>query len=479
MYFKKIFPSLFMVFAATILSAAEPETKPRTAAPDKAAATIPVESDEPVMPKRELKFDVSEEEVPLPLENVQEGMLDQRYVAAFRLVFTKKEKPAENPSGGAMRGMRGTMRDRSGRIYANPSNVIGLADESAFPLNRSDTQRILTSQVYEHFHELSVYQDTLLLGGPGFQQIQKEFFLSKISSEDPRISRDEDPRISRDIDAGSDRRDLRVGRLLDHGISQRAKATAIAFLKQTNALFIESNVSNDQAGNPVFDQIHLLSPTAEEAKEFVLAWFTVYDWGLCYPAQTECLDIKKKLVEMLAENSDKLEKAETDLGNAKQEVEKYKEFADITPEAIVTLTTQRRMLAVDLAGIKARIDACREMLAKENISAARKDQIETTRVNAEIELRGLNAKQSEIDGIIQGAQTRQKFLRTIQQSPMSIQHFKSLVYETQKAIKEIEEYQLGYQSLPIEDGNVTIRRIKWISPSKTEKSKPDSPSAPR
>jgi hypothetical protein len=391
---------------------------------------------------------------------MKEGMLDQRYVATFRLVFTKKEKPAENPSEDATRGrrgMRGAMGMRGGGmgISVNSINVIGLVDGNALPRNRSTTQPILTMEVYEHFRELSNYQETLLLGGPGFKKLPKEFFLSKISPEDPRTSRD--------IDTGSDRRGPRIGRLFVRGIAQD-KASAIAFFEQTNALFIESNVSNDQAGDPAFDKILLLSPTAEEAKQCVEAWLTVYDWGICYPGQKECLDIRKKLFQMIAEKSEILKKNETELSNAEKEADKYKEFEDITPEALVTLKTQRRMLTVDLAGIKARIDACREMLVKENISAARKDQIETTRVNAEIELRGLNAKQAEIDGIIQGAQNRQKIVTTKQQFPLAINSLKSVINETQTAIKEIEEYQLGYQALPIEDGKIAIRRIKWIIP---------------
>jgi hypothetical protein len=182
---------------------------------------------------------------------------------------------------------------------------------------------------------------------------------------------------------------------------------------------------------------------------------------------------------MLADDSDKLKNAETNLGTAKQEIDKYKEFADITPEVIVTLTTQRRMLVVDLAGINARIKACQEMLAKGNMPDALKDQIETARIAAEIELRGLDAKQTEIDRIIQGAQNQQKFALTILLNPRHIQQLKNSIDNIQKAIPELEQYQLGYQPLPVEDGKVAIRKIKWISPSKSESSKPGSTSAPK
>ncbi len=134
------------------------------------------------------------------------------------------------------------------------------------------------------------------------------------------------------------------------------------------------------------------------------------------------------------------------------------------------------MLAVDLAGINARIKACQEMLAKGNIPDARKDQIETARVAAEIELRGLDAKQTEIDRIIQGAQNREKLTGIILSQPQYIRELKNSIDNIQKTIPELEQYQLGYQPLPVEDGKVTIRKIKWISPPKTEKSKSDSTS---
>jgi prefoldin subunit 5 len=434
MYFKKLFPPLFMVFAATALSAAEPETKPQTAEPEKAAATIPAESAEPVIPKRELKFDVSEEEVPLPLENVQEGMLDQRYVATFQFAFTK-EKPAESPRFGRL------MRFRMNGVYSLDSYKYLVPN-----LTRDLGGRTL----FEHLRQFE-YLRNILLGNPSrmalFSMVTDGF-----SEDNARYP--EEFRLSKDI---------------------------IASVTWENPPFIEiqSNLGKDSTGNTNRIEVRLLAPTDKQARQWAEKWLAIYDSGLCYPAQKDCINLKKKSVEMLAENSDRLKNAEEDYNNAKQEVDKYKEFADITPESIITLTTQRRMLAVDLAGINARIKACQEMLTKGNMPDARKDQIETARVAAEIELRGLDAKQTEIDRIIQGAQSRQKFTIIINRPPQYIQQIKNSIDNIQKAIPELEQYQLGYQTLLVEDGKVTIRRIKWISPSKSESSKPGSTSAPQ
>ncbi|MGA2797100.1 MAG: hypothetical protein ABSE63_05960 [Thermoguttaceae bacterium] len=442
MYFKKLFPSLFMVFAATVLAAAEPEIKAQTTEPEKSvadnptAATIPAESAEPVIPKREIKFDASEEEVPLPLENVQEGMLDQRYVATFKLVFPKTEKPAESlPGGRTMRARMNTMYEiGSYRYLMDIYNRVSSGD----------------SVLLEHFKQFEYLRNS-------FENRPKQMALFSV--------------VSNDFSGFNAR----------YVAEYRLPKDIVASINWENPPFIEieNNLRSDTNGNTKRLEVRLLAPTDKQAKQCVEKWLSIYDDGLCYHAQKECLDIRKKFVQMLAENSDKLKKNEMDLSDAKQAVEEYKEFADITPEAIVTLTTQRRMLAVDLAGINARIKACQEMLAKGNMPDARKDQIETARVAAEIELRGLDAKRAEIDRIIQGAQSRQKFATKIDEFPGLIKRLKNSVDNTQKAIQELDEYQLGYQPLPIEDGKVTIRRIKWISPSKSESPKPGSTSAPQ
>ena len=423
--------------------------------------------DEPVIPKREIKFDASEEEVPLPLGNVQEGMLDQHYVVTFRLVFTKNENTYENRTF----LMRGSM---SGQIRIG--NVIGLNNvyyleslrrngPNLFPGGFGGQSQItipgtagrgmrggrgsgpgsnnfMSASEYKQLSDLASCQDMLLIGSQRdtFRPFEKNVFSSTLPTE---------------------------------------KITAL-FDKQ-DFIFMEKNISSDQNGDPENVQIRLLYPSAEEAKKCVQAWFDVYDMDVCYNAQKDCLNVRKKLVQMLPEYIEKLKKAQADLAQPQQEIEKYQEFADITHEALTGLTTQRRMLEVDLAGIKARIEACQEMLAKSgNMPAARKDQIETARVTAEIELRGLDAKRAEIDRIVEGAQKRQKLDDTIRNYPNSIlPPLMRPIENIRRLILELDDYQLGFRPLPIEGEKITINRIKWISPPKTEKNKSDSTSAPK
>jgi hypothetical protein len=442
----KIFISLLIVFAATTLFAAEDAIEPQSKKSDRVIATIVKESAEPVIPKRELKFDVSEkEEEPLTLENMQEGVLDQRYVATFRLVYAKKQMPDETQD---------EFLRRTGGMMGPRINVIGLVDNSVLNdmARQSDYRDILMIGygserkaprggvgprfVPERFEIFFDYQQSLLGAYTPFNKIPRGLYdLSKKSPEVHRLPE-----------------------------------------KITDAFTKKNNIFEDKAdkATPTSLQIRLLASSAEEAKELAQAWLTLYDWGLCYPAQKECLDVKNKLKQKLAEDSDQLPKEEKDLADSKQEVEKYKDFEDIKPETILNLTTQRRLLSVDLAGIKARIEACQEMLSQKDISARRSEQIEPALIAAQIELRGLAAKQTEIDRIIQGAQKRQELKAHIQsQQSQTIPRLNSTIASTKKAIQDIKDYQLGYESLPVEDGKVTIRRIKWVSPAnKPQSDKP-------
>ena len=272
--------------------------------------------------------------MPLPLENMREGMLDQRYIASFRLVFAKKEKSTKDePESNRKRMGRGRL-----------VNVIGIEDQHFLQAIRSgSTFGDITGPFFDRLNEFSHSQRAWLFS-LGFHQVPKGTIVSEIVLDKRKMS----------------------------------KEVFSAFAGQ-NSVFIKSVLSNDEAGDPAYDQILLLSPTTEGAKQIVEMWFGVYDWGICYPAQKECLDVKKTLLQKLADDSQKLKKTEANMSDAEQGVDKYKEFADITHEALVGLTTQRRMLESDLAGIKARLEACQQMLAKGNMPPARMDQVETAR----------------------------------------------------------------------------------------------------
>jgi hypothetical protein len=411
MSLKKIILALLLILTSTLLYAADKEEEPKQS--DKSLIATP-DPTEPQIPKRELKFDISEEEQPLTLDNVQEGMLDQRYVATFKLMFFKKEKQEIVNEFERAPGMRRNF----------PTIINGLANVS-----------ILSS--YGRYSNPK--NPTILSALSHYQQIWFKKY-------DQRFSKS--PEYTDLFNKNSqDERPVRRTRRID----------------LTNT-FIKIAFSQDNTGNPSFLKLELLSTNRDEAAVLVREWLRVYDIDLCDAAQKECLSEKTRLEKLIAEINDELKKKEAELSMA----DKYKEFDDITPDALVSLKTQRRMLLVDLAGIKARLNACEEMLINKSMSVSRKEQVENTKIAAEIEFRGLEAKQDEIGQIIQGAQHRQKILSDNRSLNNSIQSLKSRINLINNCIKEIDDYQLGFQPLPVEDNNVAIRRIKWVSPPKLE-----------
>ena len=69
---------------------------------------------------------------------------------------------------------------------------------------------------------------------------------------------------------------------------------------------------------------------------------------------------------------------------------------------MATYQTEQRMIGVDKAGITARIDACNSILERRNqLPTSRVEQIETVKITAEIELVGLEARQSALTEIVQ------------------------------------------------------------------------------
>jgi hypothetical protein len=225
MCIKNLFPSLVMFFMATVLSAAEPETKPQTIPTDQAAATIPAESAEPVIPKRELKFDASEEEVPLPLENMREGMLDQRCVATFKLVLPKIEKPAESSPGG------GSVRPRMNGLYEIGSYTY---------LGRNVIRGLGSRTLFEHLIRFEELRNTLL-SRPS-QMVLFSLVSKDISENNARYP--EEARLPKDI---------------------------IDSIMWENPPFIEieNNLGTDTTGITNRVEVRLLAPTDKQARQWV------------------------------------------------------------------------------------------------------------------------------------------------------------------------------------------------------------------
>jgi hypothetical protein len=472
---RKLLLPLAIVLTVTSLRAADPvnELQIKGDAKGQRLALIAdaAAETEPAIPKRELKFDVSEEEESLPLQNVQEGMLDQRYVATFRLVIPKNEK-YEN-------------RMSQAGLGAPPSRIT--SDE---PGNLSAHQQLLRSWLRYNSAKSGLVENARIA------TLESLRWANPIPVEDARrLEKFENIQLNIfnivNVTPG------RNGNVYSFAHESGLIAELASFMPEQHRPAKEI-YEVFTAPNPPFILMHcpdakrrgipgtenptylvnagVMAPTAEQAKQWAECWLAFYDWGLCYPAQLECLQVIKHLKEELAKNREIAAKLESDGEKYKKQIEETKEFDDIKPEALAALITQRRLLSIDQKGAKARIEACDNMLAElkrnqERNTIANRQQSEAAKVAAEIELVGLAAKYQEIDRIIQGVQSRQGNWSKLTKAEQELSWRNQIIDQENGVIEVIERYQLGYQPLPVEDGKITVRRIKWTNPPKPEEPK--------
>ncbi len=362
--------------------AAEPAAEAKPAPPEKTAAEAPAMATEPVIPKRELVFDVSEEEHSVKLFAADPRLLEQRYVALFRIHMP---------------------RPPQGYLHRPLCEAYELLFEG--PLSRCFEQLITTTPE---------------------ERLPPKDVVSALVTETSRVVR-------------------RDGKIVDR--EQRTP---------TRELTVEFT---------------LFAPTADRARELAEGLLALCDYGLSYPTQQGIIRLRKDAEKQLAEHQAELQKAERELARQGEQLQQLEQFDDITKEALDGLTTQRRLISVDLAGVRARLEACEKILAgRDKLSPSRVEQVETIKIAAEIELVGLMARQAYIDHIVEMGRQRMKVLQTLAALNLQVQKHKSGVRSGLEEVQTFESQRERYVPLEVEDGKIMIRRIKWEPPENEERS---------
>ena len=105
--------------------AAEPAAESKAVPKEKPSAKTPIDASEPLIPKRELTFEVSEEEITRPLSAPDPGLLEQRYVAIFRSESYSQRRRSPNSGYGMDPKLRFLHREvfstgpQFGRVFHN------------------------------------------------------------------------------------------------------------------------------------------------------------------------------------------------------------------------------------------------------------------------------------------------------------------------------------------------------------------------
>lgn len=356
----------------------QPESQPASpaGAADEGAvsAETPPYVTEPVLPKRDLVFGEQSEPLEMTLFAADPKLLEQRYVAVFRLLFPFP----------------------SGKGYSALSNDIEDLYEASI---------VLSPRSREAFEEV--------VGGVPPGRLPSADIVSALTAE--------------------------AGRHL-----QRSGGTD--FATESLRYFIVD--------------YKVLAPTAERARELTEGLLSLYDHGLSYPIQQSFLRLRQERERLLPEKRAELEKARQGAADVQEQLKRLDEFADLGEQALTNLTTQRRLIAVDLAGVQARIDACSEILATAK-TAGYASQVEILQVTAQIELVGLKAKESYINAIVEKGRERQELSHKGRAAQMIVRRSEDRVSSVEASMAEYEAERKRFMPFRVEGGRIAVHAIRW------------------
>jgi hypothetical protein len=146
-----------------------------------------------------------------------------------------------------------------------------------------------------------------------------------------------------------------------------------------------------------------------------------------------------------------------------KELEEYKDVEDLDAETLADLTTQQRLITVELAGVEARIEACEKILARLRDMTApgsRIEQVETVKVTAEIELVGLMARKDAIGAIVDRARAKRDLANKLADNQGVHWNVNRQIGDQEQFVAACE--QLRKEAMPFEiKGKITIYPIQW------------------
>jgi hypothetical protein len=138
----------------------------------------------------------------------------------------------------------------------------------------------------------------------------------------------------------------------------------------------------------------------------------------------------------------------------------------ISEDAIEDLKTEKRLIAVDIVGAQARVDACEKILKGDDVRGPKAtEQVESLKLTAEIELVGLTARQDAIGKMIDaGNQRKHLAARYTRQSAVAGQARAAIENEV-RSIRALEESRKRYLPIAVGNDNIQIQPIKWVTAS--------------
>jgi hypothetical protein len=220
-------------------------------------------------------------------------------------------------------------------------------------------------------------------------------------------------------------------------------------------------------------RFRILAPNEQPAREHAETLLHMLDRAIRFPL----LKHLQTHVAIHADTLDTLQQELTAAEEAGKELDK-KWAAVATDESAVDadelkrLTTERRLLDVDLAGIRARIDAAEEIIARiggeggrgpEGGIRRRIEQLEDIKITAEIDLAGLAARRETLDQIIKQGKEREALAAKVSQAHTEMRKLRERMERVSRDLQVYRNVFIEYSEklFTLKDNKVVIHPIKW------------------
>lgn len=225
--------------------------------------------------------------------------------------------------------------------------------------------------------------------------------------------------------------------------------------EEPGAGYVQLNVAHA----PSSLEFRILAPTAELAQQRAEALVKLLDYGLTQPIQSRLRHEKRQLQEEVTGYEERIEEAQERVAEYQQQLQ---DTESISAEELSALKTQQRLLAVDLAGTKARIQAADKLLSdRRPLSETRIDRIENVKITAEIELAGLSGRQKTLNEMIEQAEQRLELVGKMRDASVQIRRAEVKKSEVNKRIRIFNEAVELFGPLPLHEGKIVIQPIQW------------------
>ena len=203
------------------------------------------------------------------------------------------------------------------------------------------------------------------------------------------------------------------------------------------------------------------APTAEEAEVRARAILRLLDGGLSRPMQRFLLEQGRGQLAAARQ-------AQADVATATEavrvETEKLAKPSEISPDILSQLKAQKVMVAVELAGLMARVKACDGMLKDpKRLEISTLQSISDMKVKAEIEFVGIKEKLDQINAFIGEGNDREAAASRLNEASIAKARAQSLLSRYNGEAETFGQLVLLYAPLQIEGNQIKIAPIEWTN----------------